>query len=239
MKKVSVIVPALNEEKFIAATLESVRKQTYKHLELIVKDGLSKDRTVAAAERYADKVISEKDASAGDARNQGAVYAKGDILVFVDADTLLASDAVERIVKDFEKPNVVLVFPKYLPKREILEIEGVKVQMPRRLDVFWFSLENLVRRYFDKYAGGMCMACDAKAFRDVGGFNTALKVCEDIEISYRLDKRGHVICDHRIVAYPSVRRYVKMGFIRTLFAYFFYSIQWHLGMEQPQPKIIR
>jgi glycosyltransferase involved in cell wall biosynthesis len=239
MKKVSVIIPAFNEEKFLSATLESIRKQTYRNLEIIVKDGLSKDKTIAIAERYADKVISEKDISAGDARNQGAAYAKGDILVFVDADTLLASDAIERIIEDFEKPNVTLVFPKYLPKKEILEIEGRKVQMPRRLDTFWFSFENLVRRYVDKYAGGMCMACDAKTFGEIGGFNKALRVCEDIEISYRLRKRGYAICDHTIVAYPSARRYVKMGFIRTLFTYFFYSVQWHLGMEQPQPTVIR
>ena len=239
MKKVSVIVPAFNEEKFLSATLESVREQTYKNLELIVKDGLSKDKTVAVAERYADKVISKKDISAGDARNQGAAYAEGDILVFVDADTLLASDAIERIVEDFKKPNVTLVFPKYLPKKEIWEMEGRKVRMPRKIDIFWFSGENLVRNYVDRYAGGMCMACDAKTFREIGGFNKALKVCEDIEISYRLRKRGYVICDLNIVAYPSARRYVKVGFIKTLFTYFFYSIQWHLGMEQPQPKMIR
>jgi glycosyltransferase involved in cell wall biosynthesis len=239
MKKVSVIVPAFNEEKFLVATLESVRKQNYKNFELIVKDGLSKDKTVAIAERYADKVFSEKDVSAGDARNQGATYAEGDILVFVDADTLLAPDAIERIVEDFEKPNVTLVFPKYLPKKEVLKIEGRKMQMPRRLDTFWFSLENLARNYVDKYAGGMCMACEAKTFRKIGGFNEELKVCEDIEISYRLRKKGCVIYDHNIVAYPSARRYVKMGFIRTLLTYFFYSIQWRLGIEQPQPRIIR
>jgi len=239
MKKVSVIVPAFDEEKFLSTTLESVRKQTYQNIELIVKDGLSGDSTVEIAGRYADKVISRKDVSAGDARNQGATYADGDVLVFVDSDTLLALDTIEKIVRDFENPHVTLVFPKYLPKKEILELEGNKVQMPRRIDTFWFSVENLVRRYVDKYAGGMCMACEAKTFREIGGFNKALKVCEDIEISYRLRKRGHAVCDHRIVAYPSARRYVGMGFIRTLFTYFFYSIQWHLGMEQPQPKMIR
>jgi len=239
MKKVSVIVPAFNEEKSLSATLESVREQSYKNLELIVKDGLSKDKTTAIAEKYADKVISTKDVSAGDARNQGTAYAEGDILVFVDADTLLASDVIGRIVENFEKPNVTLVFPKYLPKKEVLEMEGRKVQLPRRLDIFWFSLENLVRSYVDRYAGGMCMACDAKTFREIGGFNETLKVCEDIEISYRLRRRGYAVCDRNIVAYPSARRYVKMGFIKTLFTYFFYSIQWHLGMEQPQPKIIR
>jgi len=113
------------------------------------------------------------------------------------------------------------------------------VQMPRRLDTFWFSFENLVRHYVDKYAGGMCMACDAKAFREIGGFNELLKVCEDIEISYRLRRKGYAVCDHSVVAYPSARRYVKMGFIKTLLTYFFYSIQWHLGMEQPQPQMIR
>lgn len=239
MKKISVIIPALNEEKFISATLESVRKQTYKNLEIIVKDGLSNDKTVATAEKYADKVISEKDVSAGDARNQGATNAEGDVLVFIDADTLLPSDTVEKIAKDFEKPNVTLVFPKYLPKKEVLEMEGRKVQMPRRLDTFWFSVENLVRRYVDKYAGGMCMACDAEIFKEIGGFNKTLKVCEDIEISYRLRRRGYAICDNSMIAYPSARRYAKMGFIKTLFTYFFYSIQWHLSMEQPQPRMIR
>jgi glycosyltransferase involved in cell wall biosynthesis len=239
MKKVSVIVPAYNEEKFLLATLESIRKQIYRNFEIIVKDGLSKDKTLAIAERYANRVISKKDVSAGDARNQGATYADGDILIFVDADTLLAPDTVERIVRDFEKPSVTLVFPNYLPKKEILEIDGRKAQMPRRIDTFWFSVENLVRRYIDKYAGGMCMACDAKTFREIGGFNKELKVCEDIEISYRLRKKGYAICDRNIVAYPSARRYVKIGFIKTLFTYFFYSIQWHLGMEQSQPKIIR
>jgi len=239
MKKVSVIVPAFNEEKFLSDTLESVRKQTYRNIELIVKDGLSTDRTVAIAKRYADKVVSKKDTSVGDARNQAAATAEGDILVFIDADTLLAPDVIEKIVKDFENPDVTLVFPKYLPKREILEIEGRMVQMPRRIDTFWFSLENFIRKYVERYAGGMCMACEAKTFREISGFNKALKVCEDIEMSYRLRKRGYVVCDHEIVVYPSARRYVKLGFVRTLFTYFVYSIQWYLGMEQPQPKVVR
>ena len=108
MTKVSVIIPTLNEEKLLPSTLESLNAQTYKDFELIVKDGLSVDKTVDIAKRYGAKVISLKDSSAGEARNQGARYAGGSILVFLDADTLMASDAMNKLVKNLEKFGAVL-----------------------------------------------------------------------------------------------------------------------------------
>ena len=82
MKKLSVIIPTLNEEKYIASTLRSLAEQSHKDFELIVKDGLSTDNTESIAREYADLVVSKKDSSIGDARNQGARYAKGDVLVW-------------------------------------------------------------------------------------------------------------------------------------------------------------
>ena len=239
LKKVSIVIPALNEEKLLPSTLESVKNQTYKNLEVIVKDGLSSDKTVDIARKYDARVIRLKDSSAGEARNQGAQRASGDILVFLDADTLMARDTASKLVEDFTKFDAVLVFPRYLTREEADEIDSKPSYVVRVFVKSWFTFEDLFRKYADRYAGGMCMACDAAAFRKIGGFNEHLKVCEDIEISYRLKKIGQVICDHNIVVYPSARRYLKGGVLRSLLTYLVFRVRWHLGLEQPKPSVFR
>jgi len=234
-----VIIPALNEEKFLPLTLESLRDQTVKDFEIIVKDGLSKDRTVEIAKKHGAKVFSKNDSSPGDARNQGAKFARGDILVFLDADTLLASDALRRFEEDFPKYDAVMVFPKYSLREQEASIEGKRGSTETFLVKSWFTFEDFFRKYADVYAGGMCMACDAKAFNRIGGFNENLKVCEDIEISYRFRKIGPVIADHKIVAYPSGRRYLKGGLVNSLLTYLTFRVQWQLGLAQPKPKSFR
>ena len=105
----SVIIPTKDEEDYILPTLKRLSGQTYQNFELIVKDGLSTDRTAETVKEYADLVISSKDVSIGDARNQGAKRAKGDVLVFLDADTLLEKHALELIAEDFVKYDIVLL----------------------------------------------------------------------------------------------------------------------------------
>ncbi len=239
LKKVSIIIPAINEEKLLPSTLESVKTQTYRNLEVIVKDGLSDDKTVEIAKKNGAKVISLRDSSAGEARNQGAQLATGDILVFLDADTLMARDTVSKLVEDFRKYDAVLVFPRYLTREEADEVDSKPPYVVRVFVKSWFTFEDLFRKYADRYAGGMCMACDAVAFRKIGGFNEQLKVCEDIEISYRFRRLGQVICDHDIVVYPSARRYLKGGVLRSLLTYLVFRVRWHLGLEQPKPSVFR
>ncbi len=239
MKKVSVIIPAINEQKLLPSTLESVKIQTYRNLEVIVKDGLSTDKTADVARKHGAKVVSLRDSSAGEARNQGAQHASGDVFVFLDADTLLAHDTVSKLIDDFRKYDAVLVFPRYLTREQANEIDSKPSYIVRVFVKSWFTFEDLFRKYADRYAGGMCMSCDAAAFRKIGGFNERLKVCEDIEISYRFKKIGPVICDHNIVVYPSARRYLKGGVLRSLLTYLVFRVRWHLGLEQPKPTVFR
>lgn len=241
MKKIAVIVPTFNEEKFQQLTLENLRNQTYKDFELIVKDGLSTDRTVEIASKFTSKVISERDTSPGEARNQATKYLDKScaILVFIDADTMLAPDALERITGDFEKHNLSFIVPKYLPRREIIRTEGKIIQLPHPAIKLWFAFEHFFRKYIDNYAGGMCMPVDAQSFRSLGGFREELIVCEDIELSYRLRKRGRVLVDDRILVYVSTRRYLREGVIRGLVTYFLYRAMWHLGVHQPMRAAAR
>jgi len=84
---ISVVVPALNEEGYITSCLESLTSQSYDDYELIVVDGGSSDRAVELAEKYADQVIVFR-GPVGAARNIGVNRSRGEILAFVDADTV-------------------------------------------------------------------------------------------------------------------------------------------------------
>jgi len=239
--KTAVIVPTFNEERLLQSTLESLRNQTCKDFELVVKDGLSTDRTVEIASEYTSKVISERDKSPGEARNQAAKYVDKNcaILVFMDADTTLARNALERIVEDFKEHRISFIIPKYLPRREVASANGKFVRLPHPAVRLWFAFEHLFRKYVDNYGGGMCMPVDAQIFASLGGFREELRVCEDIELSYRMRKRGRVMVDDKIIVYVSTRRYLREGVIRGLLTYLLYRAMWHLGVHQPMRAAAR
>jgi len=96
---ISVIVPAYNEEAHIDECLVSIKKQTYKKIELIVIDDGSVDNTKKIASKYADVLLVQKHQGPGVARNKAATIAKGEILVFVDADMYLDKNFVKSIVE--------------------------------------------------------------------------------------------------------------------------------------------
>lgn len=239
MVSISVIIPAINEEKYISTALESLRKQIYRNFEIIVKDGESTDRTVEIAEEYTNNVISCKDVSVGQARNQGAEEASGDILVFMDADSEPPPNTLEKIEKRFERDNPSLLIPRYVPKREILENNGRLVQFPRPFNIYWSKIENFLTAWLMRYAAGMFMPCDADSFEKVGGFDEKLRVCEDQDISYRLKKVGKVIYDGSIEVGFSLRRYAKLGLLRTVCNYSINSMNLLLGLEQSKHPMIR
>jgi glycosyltransferase involved in cell wall biosynthesis len=106
--KVSIIIPAYNEEKDIKDVLESINKQTYPKelIETIVIDDKSTDRTAEIASKYPIKLIKGKHKGVGAARNLGIKKASGDIILFVDADQILDKNYVKEVVKIFEDKNV-------------------------------------------------------------------------------------------------------------------------------------
>ncbi|MCX6794000.1 MAG: glycosyltransferase family A protein, partial [Candidatus Gottesmanbacteria bacterium] len=109
-KTYSVIIPTLNEEKFLPNLLDSLGRQTDKNFDVIVVDGSSKDKTVAVAKSFASKlpklqVIVSKIASLPLQRNLGAKHAIGQWLVFVDADSVLMPHFINRLSVFIEKTS--------------------------------------------------------------------------------------------------------------------------------------
>ena len=99
--KISVIIPAYNVEKYIQETLDSVCNSTYKDYEIILINDGSTDRTDEICKKYSEKhkeitYLTQKNQGVSAARNQGIKYAKGDWIIFVDAD-----DKIEKNFFDF------------------------------------------------------------------------------------------------------------------------------------------
>ncbi|TBR24443.1 MAG: glycosyltransferase [Candidatus Nitrosotenuis sp.] len=109
--KMSVLVPAYNEEKVIRTTIESLLSTDYPDKEIIVIDDGSKDQTLEIASRYKDKikVIHKENGGKASALNAGLLYATGPIIVILDADTIIGHTALKHIAKSFSNESVAAV----------------------------------------------------------------------------------------------------------------------------------
>jgi cellulose synthase/poly-beta-1,6-N-acetylglucosamine synthase-like glycosyltransferase len=205
---ISVIIPTLNEERYLESTLKAVRCSDFaKSYEIIVSDGGSEDRTVEIAEKFADKVIvTEKGISKG--RNAGAKEARGDILIFVDADTIVLFNTLTQIAKTFERAEVVLAGCPVLP----LSPFG------KDFLLYW-SFNNFVKASLmakKPNIAGLCFACRKKEFYDVGGFDENVQTLEDFDLSERLSAKGEVVFNEDTFVLTSPRRFTKWGSIKAV-----------------------
>src|SRR3989338_1007194 len=96
--RISVIIPTLNEKKYLKKCLDSLKRQGMRNYEIIVVDSYSTDGTVQLARKYG-KVVFEKRKGPGAARNAGARHARGSILVFADADVRFWKDFMKKMEK--------------------------------------------------------------------------------------------------------------------------------------------
>ena len=105
MKKVSVIMPAYNADKYISDSINSVLNQSYKNIELIIVDDKSTDNTAQIAQYYASMypnikvIINSENSLAGYSRNVGVYHSSGEYIAFIDADDIYREDYLEKLVK--------------------------------------------------------------------------------------------------------------------------------------------
>ena len=108
--KFSIITVTYNAEAVLEDTIQSVISQTYHHVEYIIIDGASKDRTLAIAERYRDRItllVSEPDKGLYDAMNKGIHLATGDYLCFLNAgDSFHEDDTLQQMVHKIGRAHV-------------------------------------------------------------------------------------------------------------------------------------
>ncbi|MBI4008677.1 glycosyltransferase family 2 protein [Candidatus Roizmanbacteria bacterium] len=100
--KISVIIPAYNEEHYLSACLESLENQEQKADEIILVDNNSTDETAKIAKNFDIKIVQEKQQGVIYARNKGFDQASFDIIARCDADTIVPTDWVKKILNNFK-----------------------------------------------------------------------------------------------------------------------------------------
>jgi len=200
----SFIIPTLNEGKYIGNCLKSIKKQRGSY-EIIVVDSYSKDNTVKIARKYG-KVVFEGRRGPAIARNTGAKFAKGRILIFADADTRFGRDFLTRLKDEFGDSGGGIFELTFFDPRSFSDILFFRVwnKIIRLLNVTGFIITN-----------GSCFVFDKKLFRKVGGFDAKLLTNEDHDLAEMISKyKRFRFFD--IVVYTSVRRVVKLGPVKFL-----------------------
>ena len=216
---VSIIIPTYCEEENIERCLRSIKRQRFEdgRIEAIVVDSNSPDDTKKVARKYADRVINLKSRGVSKARNIGAQKAKGDVLLFLDADTVLHPDFVAKMQASFLDPEIVCI------SGALVGLENLSV-MDDLFKVFHYGLVNRIatssaRLGFPLFPT-VCCACRKPVFHQVGGFEEGLAIAEDLKFSLKIGKAGKCRVNKEARAYTSLRRVRKNGRLKNYFIYF-------------------
>jgi len=203
---ISVIVPTLNEEKYLPRCLKSLVDQTSNEsIEIIVVDGGSSDLTVQIAKKYADKVLFKPKAPVGAARNLGAKAATGEILAFIDADTIANPQWADSIIEAFRRrPSAVGVTGPTLP------YDGhLSDLITYRLWTIY--LQRLLLNLQMPHVIGFNCAYRRAPFLSVGGFDEDMVMSEDIKLAHKIRRYGEIRFEKEMSALTSARRFRKFG----------------------------
>ena len=219
--KISIVVPAFNEEKLLAATLRSITAAMAAFhargwaTELIVCDNNSTDRTAEVARGAGAQVVFEPVNQIGRARNTGAGAATGDWLVFVDADSHPSPEL-------FADTAGAMTNGKFLGGGVTVRLDEFAIGLS-----FFTGLWNLISRT-RQWCAGSYIFCDAAAFRAIGGFSAEFFASEELDLSKRLQAFGktqgrQLVILHRhplITSARKMRLYKHRDYLRLLWRMF-------------------
>lgn len=211
--KFSIIIPTLNEEKYVGGILGCLHKQSFKDFDVNVVDAPSKDNTKGVVLGFKDKLalqflVSPK-GGASIQRNYGASKSKGDYLIFFDADTLIEENFLKKIAS-FLKANPVDILTCWN-----IPLSNVLFDRVLAWCFNYFYLEGSKKR--NPGAVGTFICVKRSAFEKVGGFRPEIVLAEDFELVSQLHRLGYKYALLRDpVIYFSVRRFTSKGKFKQL-----------------------
>ncbi len=207
MPRISVVIPAYNEERYLPATLEAVRRAEA-HLgepvEIIVADNLSTDRTAEVAQAHGARVVTVTTKSIAAVRNGGAAAATGQYLAFCDADNLMSENLLSEVAKALDSGRFVG--------------GGVGAVKMERLSLGTFLFNWVPLRLTPLMTGvSMVLFFTSKdVFERIGGFDEKTLMAEDYEFGCRLKREGRRLGQrykhlYRASVTVSTRKYDEFG----------------------------
>lgn len=213
--KLSFVIPAYNEENYLAPCLTALLKEIRAgagdlETEVIVVDNASTDGTAKVAAGFPGvRVVREETKGLTYARRRGAMESSGDIIVFFDADTVILPGWTKLMKEALADDDVVCATGPY-----------IYYDLP----VFWKDLmrlrehtvSRLVHSLFGHFVVGGNMAIRRSALNDVGGFDTTISFYgEDADVGRRLAKAGRIEFLPDMSVLSSARRYKSEGILKT------------------------
>jgi glycosyltransferase involved in cell wall biosynthesis len=180
---ISFIVPAYNEELLLGRTLrglDDAGRALNRPFEILVVDDASTDQTAAVAQAHGVRVVSVRHRQIAATRNAGAKVANGEMLIFVDADTLVCRTVVRAAVRAMERGAVG---------------GGCAVRFDGRLPLYGRVLAAMTVPVYGalRLAAGCFLFCTRKAFDTAGGFDEELYASEEVAMSRRLHRLGRFV----------------------------------------------
>lgn len=216
--ELSVVIPAFNEEKNIAASLTALVHQTTRRLfEVIIVDNESSDATRAIAEQFKKKlnltIIVQKQLGRGGARRTGFEKAAGDIVLSTDADSVVHDDWIETIMRTFDKhPDAVAVTGPC----EINDLSPIRNMLMNVLQPLTMHVYRLLFGHY--WLSGFNFAIKKSAYDKSGGFDPQLQALEDVDLSFKVSAVGKIVY-MPVPVITSGRRF-RNGIIRGSLPYF-------------------
>jgi len=198
--KISVVIPAKNEEELLPNLLESIRAQDFDDYEVIVADALSDDRTREIAAQYGAMVVDGGMPAVG--RNAGARAASGEILVFLDADVIIPEHFLKNLYTEMQERYIDVATCAIIPLSDI--------QLDRIIHKL-INLTILANLRVDPKAFGFCIFITKRLFNRIGGFDETIKVAEDNDLVKRASAFRPLRFLNTVHLHVSVRRFEKEG----------------------------
>lgn len=209
----SIIVPTFNEEDNLPLLLDSIKRQRFDKYEVIVADAGSQDRTRDIARAYNCRVVAGGLPARG--RNEGAEAARGDLLLFLDADILLGDDFLHKALREFDSKRIDVGSFCLEPQNGNLLTKSI-------INLFYNWPIRLCEPFLPH--GAQAILVKRAVHEQVRGFDEEVTLAEDHDYMRRAEAIGKfgILRSQRV--FISLRRFQRDGWLRTYFKYFVVEI---------------
>lgn len=204
----SIIIPTFNEGEYLPKLLDSIKKQDFDDYEIIISDNKSKDNTRKIAEKYNCKIVDGGLPAQG--RNNGALVANGDLLLFLDADVILPKRFLLNALDEFKKKNLDIATCSIIP-----------IENKKRDHLLYSIADSFMKglQFIKPIGGGYCILVKKELHIKNNGFNENCFLGEDWDYINKLSKKNKFRFLKNVEIYLSARRLEKEGRAKLVMKY--------------------